>query len=84
MNSKIIGHRIITLLTLYKLKRKNLAKYLEISYNTLGKKLNGERLFNIDEMFKIKDFLHMDDTLCADIFFNKKFEILDMNRNSIL
>lgn len=76
MNAKILGHRIITLLALYNFKRQALADYLEISYNTLTKKLKGQRLFNIVELFKIKDFFNLDDNLCANIFFNANFNYL--------
>lgn len=59
------------------IKRSYLAKKIGISYNTLTKKLNGQKEFSAIEISKIKCFLELDDELSANIFFNPKFEILD-------
>lgn len=54
MNPEIIGNRIKALMTIRNIKRSYLAKELGISYNTLTKKLNGQREFGINEIWKIK------------------------------
>ncbi len=76
MNAEIIGKRIKALMTIKNIKRSFLAKRLGISYNTLTKKLNGKREFNINELWKLKEILDMDIELCANVFFNKNFFIL--------
>lgn len=75
MNPKIIGDRLKALMMIRNIKRSYLAKELKISYNTLTKKLNGQREFNINEMWKIKEVLELDNKLCEDVFFNDNFII---------
>lgn len=76
MNPEIIGNRLKTLMSIRNIKRSYLAKELRISYSSLTKKLNGQREFNIDEMWKIKEVLELDNKLCEDLFFNENFFIL--------
>ena len=52
-----------------------MAKELGISYNTLTKKLSGQREFTLDEVLKIKEILSLDVDLCANVFFNPDFLI---------
>lgn len=75
MEPEIIGDRIKKLMSLRNIKRSYLAKKLGISYNTLTKKLNGQREFNLNEMWKIKEVLELDNKLCEDVFFNENFFI---------
>lgn len=75
MNPKIIGNRLKALMTIRNIKRSYLAKELGISYNTLTKKLNGQREFDLNEIWKIKEVLELDQKLCADVFFNPNFLI---------
>lgn len=79
MNPEIIGNRLKALMAIRNIKRSYLAKELGISYNTLTKKLNGQREFDITEMWKIKEVLELDQKICADVFFNPKFLIDDQN-----
>lgn len=71
MKPEIVGSRIKALLLLHNMKRVYLAKQMGISYNTLSKKLNGQREFSIQEMYKIKDIFNLDNDLCANIFFKE-------------
>lgn len=73
MNPKLIGNRLKALMTIKGIKRKDLAIELNVSYNTLTKKLNGEREFTINEMLQIKEIFNLDVDLCANIFFNPEF-----------
>ena len=75
MNPQIIGNRLKALMTIRGIKRRNLAKELGISYNTLNKKLSGQREFTLDEVLKIKEILSLDVDLCANVFFNPDFLI---------
>ncbi len=75
MNPQIIGNRLKALMTIRGIKRRNLAKELGISYNTLTKKLSGQREFTLDEVLKIKEILSLDVDLCANVFFNPDFLI---------
>lgn len=76
MNPQLIGNRLKALMTIRNIKRKDLAIQLGISYNTLTKKLNGEREFNFNEVLKIKEIFALDVDLCANIFFNPEFLII--------
>lgn len=76
MNPEIIGNRLKILMSIRNVKRSYLAKKLGISYNTLTKKLNGQEEFYLDEIWKIKEILELDNKLCIDIFFNENFLIL--------
>lgn len=73
MNPQLIGSRLKALMTIRNIKRKDLAMKLGISYNTLTKKLNGQREFTINEIFKIKEIFELDVDLCSNIFFNPEF-----------
>lgn len=73
MNPKLIGNRLKALMTMRNIKRKDLAIQLNISYNTLTKKLNGQREFTINEMLMIKEIFNLDVDLCANVFFNPEF-----------
>lgn len=73
MDPQIIGNRLKALTTMKNIKRKDFAEKLGISYNTLTKKLNGQREFNINEILMIKQILELDVDLCANIFFNSEF-----------
>lgn len=75
MDTELIGKKIKALMTVRNVKRSDLAKELGVSYNTLTKKLNGEREFSINEILKIKEVFNMDVELCANIFFNDEFLI---------
>ena len=75
MNPQIIGNRLKALMTIRGIKRRNLAQELGISYNTLTKKLSGQREFTLDEVLKIKEILSLDVDLCANVFFNPDFLI---------
>ena len=54
------------------IKRSYLAKKMNISYNTLTKKLNGEREFTLNEILKMKIILDLDMETCANLFFNEE------------
>ena len=73
MDSVTIGNRIKALMAIREFKRSYIAKKLGISYNTLTKKLNGQREFSINEIIKIKEIFDLDEDLCANIFFNPNF-----------
>lgn len=75
MNPQLIGSRLKALMTIRNIKRKDLAVKLSISYNTLTKKLNGQREFTINEILKIKEIFELDADLCSNIFFNPEFLI---------
>lgn len=49
--------------------RKELAKQLDISYNTLNQKLNGKSDFSLSEALKIKQVLNAPDPM--ETLFNK-------------
>ena len=82
MDSKIIGSRIKYLMVIKKIKRCNLAKEIGISYNTLSKKLNGQREFTLSEILKIKSILNINSDLAANIFLNSDFDILENKKNA--
>ena len=83
MDTELIGKKIKALMTVRNIKRSDLAKELDISYNTLTKKLNGKREFSINEILKIKEIFNMDVELCANIFFNDDFLISTDDRKKI-
>ena len=76
MNPEVIGERIKVLMTIRDVKRSYLAKKLGISYNTMTKKLNGQREFSIIEIVKIREILDIDNELSASIFFDPDFSLL--------
>ena len=80
MNPEVIGERIKVLMTIRNIKRSYLAKKLGISYNTITKKLNGKREFSIIEIVKIREILEIDNELCASVFFDSDFSILDSRK----
>jgi len=81
MNPEVIGARIKILMTIKDVKRSYLAKKLGISYNTITKKLNGQREFSIIEIVKIREILDIDNELCASIFFDPNFYILKSKKD---
>ena len=74
MDPKLIGNRLKILMLRKQIKRSYLAKKIGISYNTLTRKLNGQREFSAIEIAKIKSLLQLSDELSANIFFNPDFE----------
>lgn len=83
MDAKIIGTRIKALMTVMNIKRSYLAKALNMSYNTLTKKLNGKREFKIEEILKIKEVFNLDKDLCANIFFSEEFFLTGQNDKKV-
>ena len=75
MDPKLIGKRIKILMEEKQIKRSYLAKKIGISYNTLTKKLKGQREFSAIEISKIKSCLQLDDELSAKVFFNSDFDL---------
>ncbi len=75
MNNILIGKRIELIMKIRNIKRRVLANKLGVSYNTLTKKINGKRQFNLDEIWKLKDILNIDNQLMIDILFNEHFSI---------
>lgn len=75
MDIILIGERIKIFMKIKNIKRTTLAKELGISYNTITKKLNGQREFTLDELLKIKEILNLDKELYSNILFNEKFII---------
>ena len=76
MKNRPFGERVIIIMNLKKLKRRDLAYELNISYNTLTKKLKGQRKFNYDELCIIKRFLELDNQYYAGMLFDEEFHIL--------
>lgn len=62
INSK----KVLSLMVLNNVKRKDLCKLLEISYQTLTKKLHGKAAFKDHEMKKISEVLNV----CIDDLYN--------------
>lgn len=75
MNSEIIGNRIKAILVVKNIKRSYLAEKLGITYNTLTKKLNGQREFGISEILCIKEVLELNTETCGNLLFNEEFFI---------
>ena len=69
MNNEIIGKKVKALMVFKNVKRSELAEKLGITYNTLTRKLNGTKEFDINEILKMKDIFDMDIELCARVFF---------------
>lgn len=67
------GKRIKALLDLKNLKRSYLAEKLDMTYNTLTKKLNGQREFTFSEILKLKDVLNIDIQTFSNIMFKENF-----------
>ena len=70
MDNELVGNKLKALMAMRKMKRSELAKRLNISYNTLTNKLNGNRDFTINEILTMKEIFDMDIQLCAEIFFS--------------
>lgn len=68
-----LGSRIKGLLNLKNIKRSYMAEKLDITYNTLTKKLNGEREFTISEIFNMSEVFNMDTKTFLDVLFREKF-----------
>ncbi len=75
MNSEIIGSRIKAILVVKNIKRSYLAEQLGITYNTLTKKLNGQREFGINEILALKKILDLDVETCTNLLFNEDYFI---------
>lgn len=75
MNPEIIGNRIKALMTIRNIDISYLAKKLGISNRILTKKLNGQKEFNVNELWIIKEVLELDQKLCEEVFFNPNFFI---------
>lgn len=67
------GKRIKALMELKNLKRSYLAEKLDITYNTLTKKLNGQREFTFLEILKMKDIFNIDIKTYSNIMLNDEF-----------
>ena len=81
MNSKILGKRIKGILIMNSVKRKDLADKLGVTYNTITRKLKGEREFSYSELLQIKQILEIDDELYTSILFDSAF-ILEKNNKT--
>ena len=68
-----LGSRIKGLLDLKNIKRSYMAEKLDMTYNTLTKKLNGEREFKISEIFKMSEVFNMDLKTFLNILLREKF-----------
>lgn len=68
-----IGNRIKAIMKYRQIKRIYLAKKLNISYNSLTKKLNGQREFGISELLKMRIILDVEPSVYGNILFNEKF-----------
>lgn len=79
MNPEIIGNRIKSLMAIRNIDISYLAEKLGISHNKLTKKLNGQKEFNVNELWIIKEVLELDQKLCEEIFFNPNFFIDEEN-----
>ena len=79
MNEEIsneeIGKRIKGLLEIFKISRITLAKEMNVSYNTLTKKLNGRADFTFKDFIIIKRIFNLKYETCGEIFFNSEFLI---------
>lgn len=70
MDSIILGNRIKTLLVIKDIKRKELDYRLHISYNSLTKKLKGDRDFTIKEIWKMQKIFELDINSYSNILLN--------------
>ncbi|MBR2588664.1 MAG: helix-turn-helix transcriptional regulator [Bacilli bacterium] len=78
MNSRVLGNRIKGIMIMNSVKRKDLADKLGVTYNTITRKLKGEREFSYSELLQIKQILEIDDELYTSILFDSAF-ILEKN-----
>ena len=67
------GKRVKALMELKNIKRSYVAEKIGITYNTLTKKLNGQREFTLLEIIKMKDVLNIDLKQFDSLLFNEKF-----------
>lgn len=67
------GKRIKALMELKNIKRSYVAEKIDITYNTLTKKLNGQREFTLLEVKKMKDVLNIDLKQFNSLLFDEKF-----------
>lgn len=84
MDNELVGNKLKALMAMRKMKRSELAKRLNISYNTLTNKLNGNKDFTINEILKMKEIFDMEIQLCAEIFFSNNetdFIVKDKSEN---
>lgn len=75
-----IGNRIKGLLNIFHISRAKLAKEMNVSYNTLTKKLNGKREFTYKDFKTIKRVFGLNYEVCGDIFFNPMFLVEKLNK----
>ena len=68
-----IGNRIKGLLNIFHIPRVKLAQEMNISYNTLTKKLNGKIDFSYKDFKVIKKVFNLSYGSCGNIFFNPLF-----------
>lgn len=76
MDSIILGNRIKTLLIIKDIRRKELAYRLHISYNSLTKKLKGDRDFTIKEIWKMQKIFELDINSYANILLNTTVKLV--------
>lgn len=67
------GKRVKALMELKNIKRSYVAEKIDITYNTLTKKLNGQREFTLLEIIKMKDILNIDLKQFDSLLFDEKF-----------
>lgn len=67
------GKRVKALMELKNIKRSYVAEKIGITYNTLTKKLNGQREFTLLEIIKMKDVLNIDLKQFDSLLFDEKF-----------
>ena len=73
MNNKQLGKLIKILMAERRIKRKDFAKELGISYNTLTTRLQGKTEFTTNEILKMQKIFNIDPlTLGLLIFYGKK------------
>ena len=67
------GKRIKALMELKNIKRSYVAEKIDITYNTLTKKLNGQSESTLLEVKKMKDVLNIDLKQFNSLLFDEKF-----------
>ncbi len=67
------GKKVKALMELKNIKRSYVAEKIGITYNTLTKKLNGQREFTLLEIIKMKDVLNIDLKQFDSLLFDEKF-----------
>lgn len=70
-----IGNRVKELMKIKGAKRKDVADKLGVSYNTITKKLSGQREFSLNEIIILREMFDLDTNLCGNIFFNPNFNL---------